>query len=748
MPIHPWFSSTTERTVTSHNGSTRRARAGTLTAFLDAYAAGYRWFQVEALPIKDDLLSMHALLGTRSRYRGRTRAFMREIKPDVPTLHELITDKRLADARWNIELKSKRGLRALRCLLERLDARGYDLHRILLSSPMRPSVLKTIAERFPAVALAAPVLHGGVFGVSFVGQCRARSADRRPYECQQIQQFFVRGTRTTGPIRQAWTVRRQGTLDRLGRTEAHLIVDGDRLNLRRGAYFVDPRTWPCVRALALGGGGWRGGFGGIGAVMYFVARKKWGDIRQVVGISGGSFAVAALAQEQPPDQCEPPPERALAALLKTLETAGRTVSSYATWGALLLLAAIGVVVVAMVDLWQHHRTWGVLILVVIALCSSFLARLFVSLRWRGLVKRVVGAARMRRGDQPDGDEPPRRFAIGATSLGDGRLYSFTSDCASPIDEPRDRPAIPLRHRHVADAVVRATSLPGLGQLGMGRFWLCEHVTGPHEDTCEWVPDRLVDGGTSGIFGRGLLIESAEPEPSLVVAVDAGRSLVVNRGRSLKDHVAGVGQRASVIALLARWLQTTLDVAYQTELRHLSRDPATVIDGYGFALVRLAEDDTMGVASEQPSTERATPVSAQRRDDLDRLFFLRDRVHKFSLVKAGRSRSNRAVAVAVAACALKLESEPDVVGLLKEVGSLLDRGPELANVWLNVLVMGEPCQLRPEEMWCGESAHEPLRLGRMAGQRLGILEHGRQTCETCVHWPVGTQSVPRHRSGVR
>ena len=64
MKPHPWFESTTDLVVMSHHGrADAKAHSGSLEALRAAYRAGYRWFQVDVVAIKDDLVSMHAVLG-------------------------------------------------------------------------------------------------------------------------------------------------------------------------------------------------------------------------------------------------------------------------------------------------------------------------------------------------------------------------------------------------------------------------------------------------------------------------------------------------------------------------------------------------------------------------------------------------------------------------------------------------------------------------------------------------------------
>jgi hypothetical protein len=121
------------------------------------------------------------------------------------------------------------------------------------------------------------------------------------------------------------------------------------------------------------------------------------------------------------------------------------------------------------------------------------------------------------------------------------------------------------------------------------------------------------------------------------------------------------------------------------------------------LVRLAE--------EEHENSRLPPrcITETRKDELNRLAMLRDRVHGFSLLKANRGWANRSVAVAVAACALDCTDEPDVEDILKRVGKgLVSNGhagqvDDLADVWKKVPALGEPMlatkrvELRPVEM---------------------------------------------------
>lgn len=755
---HQWFSSTAGVSVTSHNGSAIRPRQlGTRTAFVRAYRAGYRWFQVDATPIKDDLVSHHAIFGRTRRLAGRSKDELAHSLPDVPCLYDLLTDPELPRANWNIEMKSRTGLPALLRLLTRLGDEGWDLSRILVSSPMRPSVLEAVVARFPQVAVAAPVIHGGTFGIRFLGPSRARAGRGRPYDCQQVYHPFVRARRRWGraerPLVQAWTVGNRRVLDRVLRAGAHPIVDSQVLMIRRSlgqaalpvttsedlVREVAAQLYQAPDALALGGGGWRGAFGGIGAVMYFTHRGMYRAIHDVVGISGGSFAVAALARQPSRadrthhgpghgaagDRAMESPEAdddghvgALRQLLEALEGAGSQTRSILgiVAAALVVLATVGGLVTVGVVRNSANAVW-VLALLSALVAGSFLVRAAATMRWKWILRGVYGTHTM--APTPPDDEPGRpgrRFAIGATGLSDGYLYSFTSSPDDDVPRWRQDPrlATPLGGHRLADVVARATSLPGIGQLGVGRVWLptCDHGHHTRRDRhrCDSIPDRLVDGGVSGIFGRGLIqarYRQAEGtgEPTEVVVVDAGRRLPPET-RSLSARLARLGQRSSALILLSRWLQVAMDVAYREELKYV-RD-GNVVDGHRFRLVRLAEEEDPF----DPLTgtvKNASMASVRRRDDLNRLYVLRDQVHQFSLMRVNRVNANRTIVVAVAACALEFEHEPDIGSMLAAIGERLGRGRALAEVWHGVRVplLGEPAQLGPPEVRGPEAVdHRP------------------------------------------
>ncbi|MDY7106714.1 MAG: hypothetical protein S0880_36520 [Actinomycetota bacterium] len=742
-----WFARDEGLTLTTHNGAApTRHEENTLPAFVRAHEAGYRRFQLDVLAIADDLVSWHSLFGRHRRVERMDRARLREVHPDIPTVRELLTHPRLTDSSWNIELKSRRGLDQLLTLLHELAAEGWDLSTILVSSPFRPSVLEAIAKELPQVALAAPVVHGGVFGVRMLGADKARPAPHRRYDCQQVYHRLVRRERSREdedrldpPPRQAWNLRSRRALNRVLDAGAHAIVDARRLHLRDAAKVaVRGHRLPThekIEVLALGGGGWRGAFGAVGTVMYLDVAGRWADVREVVGISGGSFAVAALAEDREevthretvdnragdapigpdgrPGHDPGEPAATLRRLIDRLEGAGRRMAGATALVALVLAAGGLLVLGGFVAAVHLHPMWGPLLMVPPVLLTSLVVRALVSWRWHTVLRKVYGRAVMR-DDPPEGSAAGRRYALGATGLHDGRLYSFTTTAEHEREGwlgDRTRP-VPLARRELAWAVARSTSLPGLGQLGVRKVVLpsCDHDPAPHHGGCERVPDRLVDGGVSGIFGRGLLgVRSrdtadepvGEADPANVLVMDAGRSLAANGGTTMRHRAAQAAERLSAIALLARWLMVAFDISYRGELRGV-RD-GNVIDGYRYWLVRLAEDevispydpagdeDALGAADPTggPNGEGSRTVgsggepSPARGRDLQRLFALREQVHRFSLLTVSRLNADRTMAAAVAACALELEDEPDIEGLLDEIDRRLGRDRGLLRAWTDV-----------------------------------------------------------------
>jgi hypothetical protein len=276
-------------------------------------------------------------------------------------------------------------------------------------------------------------------------------------------------------------------------------------------------------------------------------------------------------------------------------------------------------------------------------------------------------------------------------------------------------------------------LPGYGQFGSGKICIRDHaLKSEHDDVCR-VPGGLVDGGVSGIFGRGLIEPRTSAEdgalplgdgdgpqrvdraarqgglytlvadPELVI-VDAGRTLSVRYGRKVRYRLWAIAEWIWAFVMLRRWLQVALEVGYRDELKRVRDGQQS--DGYKCRLVRLAEEE------HKKHTDVAT-LDDVRQLELNRLTMLRDLVHSMSLLKANRGWANRAVTVAIAACALEFDEERHLEQILEDIGSRLTTEVhskrkyvgDLAAVWKKVPVLGKPVHGTTLDAPVGENAVE-------------------------------------------
>ncbi|RMH69523.1 MAG: glycerophosphodiester phosphodiesterase [Actinomyces sp.] len=152
----------------SHAGATGAGDPpGTLSAYRRALAHGFRWIQVDLVPVAGgELLSMHAVTGRRRRLERLDREELRRRAPDHPTLTELL--EALPDALVNLEIKSRRAEPALVAVLDRLVAAGRG-DRVLVSAPFHRGLLRRIRRRYAGrIATCASLLEGALIGVPLV----------------------------------------------------------------------------------------------------------------------------------------------------------------------------------------------------------------------------------------------------------------------------------------------------------------------------------------------------------------------------------------------------------------------------------------------------------------------------------------------------------------------------------------------------------------------------------------------------
>jgi hypothetical protein len=138
--VHPWFESTTNTTLTSHNGwcVKHKTEEGSLEAFLEAHKNGYRWMQIDAVPVKEGLVSGHMRVLELIRRRMLTLEEVRRKNRHVVSLHDVLFHEKLQDVYWNIEVKVPKRLKHLLELLSEFKRKnGGDLSRVMISSPYR-----------------------------------------------------------------------------------------------------------------------------------------------------------------------------------------------------------------------------------------------------------------------------------------------------------------------------------------------------------------------------------------------------------------------------------------------------------------------------------------------------------------------------------------------------------------------------------------------------------------------------------
>lgn len=655
--LHPWFRSTTGVVVMSHHGlEAPGVEPGSLEAYLGAYALGYRWFQVDVIPIRDDLISHHAVFGTKRGFSDLTLEEAQErLGYEVPTLAQLLVHPGLTDARWNVEIKSRAGVRALVRTLRDTTSRAP----VMVSAPMHFSIAREIRDAFgERVAGAAPWMYGGALGLPL------RHATK-PFHTWQVHRFLAARARRhldAGVVSvQSWTIGTPKQADACLAAGCQPIV-GERL-LEVRDHLQATGHWPEVPAflqqdavpvedpvaiaaampatevidepnlaitrVLLGGGGWRGAFGSIGAVMYLHDTDQWARVDEVVAISGGSFVAGALGTDGSADD---DPGEVLGQLARRLLGL--------RWR--LYRAGASLVAVAPFIVFPPVLFWG--------------ARRLLTWHWRRALPRVVGSGAPRgRGG--------RRYVICAAGLESAKAHFYVSGGRDTATVPEWGSLVPDGWR-IDQAVRSSTALPWVdGSRTPDR----SGAGSPFVDRGE----KLVDGGVLGIFGS----QFHEQPPWLPGPPDAARTLVVDAGRA---HRRGSrwGARLlglSTVMMLARWIQLTLDAALRREVARASLPD----DGDGPArmthLVRVAETD---------EGDRQAML-ALFSDPHRRIEHGRRVVQRFGLFGMNQANAHTTIVVAVAACAVDLEAEPTVASIgaqLLRIGESLGMGSSLAEVW--------------------------------------------------------------------
>lgn len=656
---HPWFRTSAGVAITCHHGqSGPGAPPGSLAAYLAAYDLGYRWFQVDVVPVRDDIVSLHAIIGRRIGLTGLSVTEVRaRLGYDVPTLRDLLEHPGLRDARWNIEVKSRRCVPVLLRTLRQTRA----VSRVMISAPYHPSTLRDVRDGFGAlVAIAAPVIDGGAFGVPL-------RRPRRLHDAFQVHHRLSRRARRRaigfGAPVQAWTIGDDARMDGcLACGCAPIVAHPDaatRDRLQRSGHWgipdttrhaepvesIPPLQGPVredvpIEALLLGGGGWRGAFGSIGAVMYLLDTGRWVHVRQVVAISGGGFVAAQLGTHGVNDD---DPAAALAGLFERL-VAVRGPMRRAT----LVGGAIG-------------------LFLIVPPIGLQLERWYLTIRWRLLLGRLYHGCFPR----PIGSGG-RRFVIGAAGRSSGVPHFFVSGGEKTLDQLKDElpgwGVVVGDGWSCADAVRSTTALPFVNGY---RTPDSPGIDGPGVGRGE----VLIDGGVTGIFGRQYL----DRQPWLTSTADAPRCLVLDAGRSLKRSRRVIDRMVAIsgVMLLTRWVQIALETGFRSAVNEASRVELASTTTPMVHLARIAETDEAGHHS----------TLGEHDEVVRRLEHGRRHVARFGLLGISRERALMATLVAVVACAVDVEPAEQrgveaIEARLRRIGDRLGPGyaDDLARVW--------------------------------------------------------------------
>lgn len=692
-----WFTNVGDRPlVISHHGG---SPPYTLAGYRAAYASGFRWFQVDVVPIRDDLVVQHSLFGWRRGFTKATIGELRQRYPDLVTLGELLDDPELADARWNIEVKSPR---AIPTLARDLDSRQMA-STVLLSAPWRPAIIHKLRDRFGEyLVVAAPVQRGGTLGIQFSVPVE------RDDTWQVLRRVGARGPGRSARRRaQAWKVRGIDDAVRLIDRGYDIIVDSTDTNLV--AQLVERRPLPQVpppeprpprepvppgwrppgerppwagapapwidepQMLLLGGGGWRGAFAAIGTVMFLYETKhhgtrRWQNVKEVAGVSGGAFAVATLAAEGVDDT---DPTAALAALTARLTGVRRRL-----WLTVGLAAGVPAVLLARVG-WTLTRSprWEVSALLVLLPTAALLAARS-AMQWvaRRLIVTIVGTAPRR------ADNTNRRYSICATGAESGELYRFTTGPNSDDDRPPGMPPWPRGKAvktswRVNEAVLASTALPWTAGYALRGSW------GPTRDDRG---ERLIDGGLLGILGDQLFAASrhgtASPGDSVPrLAIDSGRA---HRRGPLYHKLI----RLATVFHVGRWLKLAINALFRDVIERADDSSLHLVgDAQPMnRLLRLAEQP-VGLSD----IFAVDPAIARRIEHGRRL------VSKVGLHRLSPRSAALVITMAVVLCSLEFDppemSEMDdavpaatandtLVTLLATIGESLGLGNRLVTTW--------------------------------------------------------------------
>lgn len=435
---------------------------------------------------------------------------------------------------------------------------------------------------------------------------------------------------------------------------------------------------PPIRLL-LSGGGHRATVGSLGAVAYLAHSEDWPAVDEVVSVSGGSIANAALASAGADEDVW----RVLATALSRIDqdcgrvwANARRLLVFVRYFAVLIAVALvvgialgaGPAVPPMVSMLV-----GVLAIPALArtggLCANALTRDFISM--------LSG-----RSEQPLVSDPNRVRAhvFCASGLSSGVPYLLWTGRPFAEDEGPSWGTTLQSPYSIVDAALASVSLPFLGRIRSPR----------NADNTDALAggEILVDGGVSGIFGeqvatpfRRTPADTDRSDERRTIAIDAGRHI------SSPSRIVRTLERFSVSATLLRWLKASLEATYVNDLVDLA--PET--------LVRICEsDDVLSNRTAAPSTGlvhgvpaamalrlASAPSEAPDEEASKRLAEIRSEVAGISLMNLSPRRIDAGTTAGFVATMLKMEpasTAGDVRAALQSAEAQLGLEGRLSAVW--------------------------------------------------------------------
>jgi hypothetical protein len=417
--------------------------------------------------------------------------------------------------------------------------------------------------------------------------------------------------------------------------------------------------------LYISGGGHRASLGGVGVIGALHHLGRWGDVADVVTVSGGSIVNGALLGQRRDTDGHPPqpgesggggsddPMPALGRFVEALVTdrAGlwRTPRRALALAVTILVVALCVVALAVASV-RGPGWFGLLVGLLLVPVVSLVIRRYLSVLTSDVIAIVTDGARV-----PLTAGGPRRHVFCASGLSSGVPYYFWSGGRRPHTAWGE----PVQEGYtVADAVLASSSLPGTTT-----------VRAPHAFRRE----PLVDGGVSGIFGEQYE-STLERDPHHTWRGDHQR-LAVDGGRHVMSDRALVQRlgRFSMTYTVLRWLTVSLEATYVNDLA----------DWKAAEVVRLC------AVSHEPEHEGDDPEAR-----LGRLRTANSATGLFTLDRDGASVAVTTGAVATLRALTPRCTHDEIVAALSSIGAALGWNDQLVTTWNSVATPTTPDSTAP------------------------------------------------------